>query len=622
MTSRNLSAALALALLGALAALFPSPAPAQKPIPSGALGIGETPGPPPLPPPPPALGQDPSLSQPNPRNRPRAAQGAQAEAAKKEGETFAESIEVRVVNVEVFVSDRAGHPVTGLGKDDFELLEDGHPVDITNFYAQSPETTAAAAAPAAAAPAPAAQTAVTRAAAVPESQRLDLGIFIDNLELTPAARNRVLGALKGFVSSHVLAGDRVLLASFDGSIRIRQAPTRDPKALAAAVDEIARSTPRGTHASQELRNLLQDVSRGNTFDADLEMYVKQRYEEDRASLQALDSFVGSLAGLPGRKAVLFVSGGMSLRPGEVGRRAVGDMQGQTALRDLALPGELETQPLVDHVIEHANASRVTLYGIGAPEDFASLAVGVSSEQSLTGLQFVAKDELTSVMGPAAQFTGGFSAVDLNDPTTILDRLRGDLENFYSLGFTPSHPADAKDHKLSVRLKGHPGLTVRTREKYRDRDEGGRLTDRAMAALLLGAEDNPMGVKLALERDDPGKKKGERTISVLVAVPADKLVLVPRETTRDGGFVLFVGTGDTQGRLSPITRFEVPLKIPEERLQKNPHSLALYRVRLAVRAEQQTIAVALRDNVGKTESVVAAVYHPKTDDKQAAAKPGA
>jgi VWFA-related protein len=572
MTSRQLTAALALSLLAA-AVPVPAQAPAAPPSPA------------------------------------------------KGGEPFAESIEVRVVNVEVFVTDRAGNPVTGLGKDDFELLEDGRPVPITNFYAQAPgatPATAEAVAPAApgAPPAPAAPVHI----AVPESQRLDLGIFIDNLELTPTARNRVLGALKSFVSSHVLAGDRVLLASFDGSIRIRQAPTRDPKALATAVDEISKSTPRGTHASQELRNLLQDVARGNTFTDDLEMYIKQRYDDDRASLGALDSFVGSLAGLPGRKAVLFISGGMSLRPGEVGRRAVEEMQGRAGVRDLALPGELEIQPLVNQVIAHANASRVTLYAIGAPEDFDSLSIQVSTEQALGTLRFVASDELKSVMGPAAQFTGGFSAVDLNDPAKVLDRLRGDLESFYSLGFTPTHAADGKDHKLAVRLKGHPGLSVRTRGTYRDRDDASRLTDRTLAALLLGAQDNPLGVQIVLERDDPGKKKGERTISVLVAVPAEKLVLVPRETAREGGFVLFVGTGDTQGRLSPITRFDVPLKIPEARFQANPHQYATYRVRLNVRAEKQTIAVALRDNLGKTESVVAAVYHPKTDGREAA-KPG-
>jgi len=161
------------------------------------------------------------------------------------------------------------------------------------------------------------------------------------------ARNRVLFAVKDFVARHVTAGDRVLLASFDGSIRIRQAPTRDPKALVAAVDEITRSAPRGVHASQELRNLLQDLDRSpqssgsrnsgadlaqsDAAAAGVESYVRQRYEEDRASLAALDSFISSLAGLPGRKAVLFVSGGMALRPGDVALHALAERLGPSAL---------------------------------------------------------------------------------------------------------------------------------------------------------------------------------------------------------------------------------------------------------------------------------------------------
>jgi VWFA-related protein len=534
------------------------------------------------------------------------------------GEPFAESIEVRVVNVEVFVSDRSGRPVTGLTKDDFELSEDGKPVAITNFYAQSAASAAAGGAPgwtaaetaASAAPgAPAAPRTPASAAAVPESQRLDLGIFIDNLQLTAVARNRVLAAIKDFVASHVTAGDRVLLASFDGSIRIRQAPTRDPKALVAAVDEIARSSPRGIHASQELRNLMQDADRGNTFSGDLEMYVKERYQDDRESLTALDNFVSSLAGLPGRKAVLYVSGGMSMQPDDVGLHAVAEKQGQATVRDLALPGALEIQPLVNHIVAHANASRVTLYGIGAPEDFDSLAVQVGGGTPLGSLQFVARDSLNSVMGPVSQFTGGFSGIDLNDPRSILDRLRGDLETFYSLGFSPTHPTDGGDHKIAVRLKGHKGLSVRTRERYHDRDDAERLTDRTLAALYLGVEDNPLGVKLALERDEPGEK-GQRVVSILVAVPADKLVLVPRQGSRDGRFTVFFGTEDAQGRVSQISHKEVPLHIPEARYTAHPGQLATYRIRLAVRAEAQTVAVTLRDDVGKTEAVVAALYHPQ------------
>jgi len=46
-----------------------------------------------------------------------------------------EKIDVSVVNVDVTVTDRAGNPVRGLTRDDFEVFEDGRPQPITNFYA-------------------------------------------------------------------------------------------------------------------------------------------------------------------------------------------------------------------------------------------------------------------------------------------------------------------------------------------------------------------------------------------------------------------------------------------------------------------------------------------------------
>ena len=45
-----------------------------------------------------------------------------------------ESIEVRVASIDVVVRDKAGKPVTGLTKDDFQLFEDGVVQPITNFY--------------------------------------------------------------------------------------------------------------------------------------------------------------------------------------------------------------------------------------------------------------------------------------------------------------------------------------------------------------------------------------------------------------------------------------------------------------------------------------------------------
>src|SRR5690349_4759065 len=92
-----------------------------------------------------------------------------------------ESIEVRVANVDVVVTDRAGKPVHGLTKDDFELFENGKLQPITNFY-ELRETPAEAAA---------AGGQVTLPAATPppaDLQRRRVVIFIDQEGIAPNRR--------------------------------------------------------------------------------------------------------------------------------------------------------------------------------------------------------------------------------------------------------------------------------------------------------------------------------------------------------------------------------------------------------------------------------------------------
>ena len=45
-----------------------------------------------------------------------------------------ETMDIRVVNVDVVVTDKKGKTVTGLTKDDFQLFENGVPKTISNFY--------------------------------------------------------------------------------------------------------------------------------------------------------------------------------------------------------------------------------------------------------------------------------------------------------------------------------------------------------------------------------------------------------------------------------------------------------------------------------------------------------
>ena len=46
---------------------------------------------------------------------------------------FLEALKVEIVNVEVYVADKKGDPITDLTLKDFQLQEDGRKVKITNF---------------------------------------------------------------------------------------------------------------------------------------------------------------------------------------------------------------------------------------------------------------------------------------------------------------------------------------------------------------------------------------------------------------------------------------------------------------------------------------------------------
>src|SRR5688572_12723836 len=46
---------------------------------------------------------------------------------------FSEEMVVRVIDIDVVVTDRKGNPITGLTREDFELFEDGKRVEIAYF---------------------------------------------------------------------------------------------------------------------------------------------------------------------------------------------------------------------------------------------------------------------------------------------------------------------------------------------------------------------------------------------------------------------------------------------------------------------------------------------------------
>jgi VWFA-related protein len=159
-------------------------------------------------------------------------------------EPFTEAIDVKVVNVEVYVTDRDGRRVQGIGRDDFELFEDGKRVEIVNF-AEVSERAPSPPAPVEASTSQAPEAEPAPVAPIEERDRLHLLVYVANFNLTPVTRNRVLRQLRSFLEETVRLDARVMLVTHDEGLQVRLPFTAGKDALLAELSKLEKLAARG-----------------------------------------------------------------------------------------------------------------------------------------------------------------------------------------------------------------------------------------------------------------------------------------------------------------------------------------------------------------------------------------
>jgi VWFA-related protein len=530
-------------------------------------------------------------------------------------ESFSDTVEVNVVNVEVFVTDAKGDFVPGLTRGDFQILEDGKPVEIANFYAaevpaQAPEPQTAVAAPRTSTP----------GNRVPEEQRLYLVLFLDNRSLTPVARNKLLPSIEGFVRNQLRRGDRVLVVSYDGpgSVNVRQSATGDPAAVLAALEQAARESAGGSQRLTELRQairIIDDINpaiAGDISEAEMtiELYESARQQETRGALRALDEVLSSLSGLPGRKALVYASGGLSLNPGQGLWQA---LAGQAIPPDVT---EDDASILLKRIGDRANASRITFYILGVPDAESPLSAARGESTWTPEQEAVERLNREQSLRIMAHATGGLAVMDPSQAVTLLDGMRRDLDHYYSLGYAPADRKQAGNHRIEVKVS-RPGLQVRHRGSYQDSTRQERLGQQALAALILGKRaGNPLDVRVNFAGEKK-KRKNQLEVTLTIAVPVSKLVLLPQDKVHQGKLTLLVGTRDEQGRTSDLTRIALPIQVPEGKMEAMLKQSVGYRTKLLLRPGPHRVVIAVRDEVGNVDSMLVSPY----PDPRIAAKAG-
>ena len=579
--------------------------------------------------------------------------GAQGLEAQQEPATdFFDTVDVNVVNVEVYVTDKKGNPVAGLAQDDFEVLVDGEPVEISNFYAARGKG---------ALEAPATQQSTSTSAQptipistppptpAPPDQQLNLVIFIDNVNITPRTRNRVLEALRGALFFNLNPDDQVMLVSYDGSINIRHGLTNDADDLMQAIEEVAQGSPRGIHASLDRASILRELQQvdtqqdavSNTAGApadttidwtgilrSIQTYAAERFQSNKVTIEHIQSFVDVLSGTTGRKALIYVSDGMELRPGEALFQAWDQKQreaggGDTNFINIESESrEYDTSAMFEELGRSANSSQVTFYTIlasGGQNSSTTSAergafVNLNQPSSLGQVwnerfEAIETSNYRGSLQILADSTGGLSTLNTAAFGSALKRLKRDLDTYYSLGFEASE--DSENHRIKVRTRDRK-LKIRHRESYRNKTPDERMSDLTLSALLLESEENPLQVVVGFgeERKD---EEGRYLVPIMVKFPLSSLLLLPQEKFHEGRVSIYVGARDQNGGLSPVQKMPAPIRIPNDKLLTALGQVAGFRLTLLLSPGEHAVAVGVRDELANVESTTSVSHTPGISD---------
>ena len=319
--------------------------------------------------------------------------------------------ETELVLVNVTVRDKSGKVVRDLKKENFTILEDNKPQQVSSFDFEQVDMAVPAPAQAVLA-APKSATKDTSAAAPAITQKFDMRdhrlvvLFFDMTSMEPEEIDRAVDAARRFVSKQMGPADMVGVVSLSSSLTVNQDFTQDRDALDKALARLSPTSGQG-------------FSEGMTGDTEGTPDTAQPFTPDDTEynifntdrrLEALQSLATSLGRIEQKKSIVYFSSGM-------------DRTG------------IENQAQLRNAINSAVRSNVAIYPMDMRGLKAIVPGGEAQQASLRGTApysgrsmenaFNSHAATQETLTTLAADTGGQAFLDSNDFNAVFKRVQED-----------------------------------------------------------------------------------------------------------------------------------------------------------------------------------------------------
>jgi len=331
-----------------------------------------------------------------------------------------------------------------------------------------------------------------------------------------------------------------------------------------------------------------------------------RQQQEGSPLYFLMALAKGQATAPGRKSVLYFTGGLTV---------------SSLLSDFFKSTQSE-----------ANRAHVSFYAM----DVGGLATASEAQTARATLSAVASDSVANnplagggtttgkvqegdrieestrtnwkqPLKELSENTGGFAVLDTNDYKKPIERLTADLAGFYEITYAPANPAfDGAFHKTELKVV-RGGTKVQDRNGYfaTPPDDSGPIL--AYELPLLEALKSPEP-----KQDFPitagafGFAQGDegRDVFLVAELPMSKLKFTtdPKTKTYKMHFTLLAVVRDAQGKVVERVSQDYPFQGPADKLPQLQQGNVVFKRRVVVPAGTYTVEIVAQDRDGGATSV--------------------